>query len=194
MTDDLRELAERLERATAQPSGPEGPLDRETAALREGWLAFAELLEAAQGAAQERLPASPPPLPRPDEGRSAPSVFPQARARSPWRAVAMAALAASLLLGLAVVWHAGRAKPRAKPSTLRIAESHPAPPDLPAKQTLQAAAETAIAWDDALDQRIEQAGWEMAQVRQDWLAAGATSGLLRYQIEQVRQEIEDSPL
>ena len=194
MTDDFRKLAERLEWATAQPSGPEGPLDQETAALREGWRAFGELLEAAEAAAQVRLPASPPLLPPADEARSAPSPLPQARARRPWRAMAMAALAASVLLGLAVAWHVGRSKPGATPSTRQIAQTQLATPDLAPKQTSPAPSETAIAWDDALDQRIEQAGWEMAQVRQDWLAVGAASGFLQYRMEQVRKEIEDSPL
>jgi len=181
MTDELRELEQRLAQATAPRSGSQAPLDSEAAALREAWLAFGEMLEAAGEVTPGRLPSPPAPLPYAD-------------ARSRWLPIAMVALAASVLVAIAVAWHVARVKPSALPSVPQIAESHPAPAAPAAKQVPIVAVETEIAWDDALDQRIEQAGWEVAQVQQDWLAAGASSGFVRYQMEQVKKDIEDSPL
>jgi hypothetical protein len=199
MTDELRQLEQRLEQATAQCSRSEAPLEPETAALREGWLAFGELLEAAQEVSQQRLPSPPAPTtswcpPQAGEGSSAASVLPQAGVRSRWLPITMVALAASVLIALVVAWHVGSMKPIAIPSVPEIAKSHPAPPAPAGKQTPIAAVEVEIAWDDSLDQKIEQTGWEVAQVQQDWLAAAAPSGLVQYQLEQVKKDIEDSPL
>ena len=63
MTDGQRELERRLERATARQCPAEDSLEPETAALRAGWLALGELLEAAQPQADpppwSMIPARP---------------------------------------------------------------------------------------------------------------------------------------
>ena len=82
MTDDsTRELERCLEQATARHGPEEASLEPETAALRAGWLALGELLEAAQPQVEPPLPRLPP-LP--------------AKPRQRWLAATVAAMTATM--------------------------------------------------------------------------------------------------
>jgi hypothetical protein len=76
-----------LELITSERCPPDAPLDVESAALRETWLALGDLLEASQGGGQRPTPVSPP-----LRGR---------RRKRLWLAVA-AALAGSLLMAVSI--------------------------------------------------------------------------------------------
>jgi len=188
MTDGQRELERRLERATARQCPAEDSLEPETAALRAGWLALGELLEAAQPQ------ADPPPRLL--------SLRPVQR-RKRWLPVTMAVTAASVLLAVTVAWSVRGIRPAAIPSPQpsQVADGRIKPSPAAAKQTLPRTAEqmptasgNAETWDDSLDQEIERAGRAILQAQQDQLASAAASGRFQYQLENLKKDLEDSPL
>ena len=181
MTDDLKALERRLEQATARQCSGEDSLEPETAGLRAGWLALGELLEAAQ-------PQVDPPLPRLPPLRAQ-----RRRRRLP---VAIAALAASLLIAVTFAWHARWTKPAATPlpQRLEVAQNGPKPGSSAVKQASTAPSDAELAWESSLDQEIETAGQAIRQLQQDQLASATSSGRLQYQLENLRKDIDESPL
>jgi len=174
--DDLKNMQRSLERATAAKDAPQVGLDSQTASLREAWLAFGRLLEAAQ-------PSTELPL---DRWKTTP---PPARNRR-WILPAAAVLAASLLVGVVAVWMlratnqpqgAGPA-----PEQMVATSNHVAAPMR--EQPAAAPAVEGSEWDDSLDEQLAQAGRQVAYAQQDQFPGADTFGLVQYQIEQVRAE------
>ena len=181
MNDELRQLERRLEQATARRLPDGTTLDSETAALREGWLAMAQLLEAADAASAEMAPVRP---------------LPPAGSRRTWMAAAAAAIAASLLVGGALAWKLSSggnsveqvAKDRApsqQPEPLRAPEK-----DLTAFP--MALPDTSS--DESLDEGIARAYQELIRIEQDWHRLGSASAPLANKLEQIGQELSQSTI
>ena len=200
MNDDLTGLEQTLERTTAPMDAPQADLDPDSKSLREAWLAFGRLLEAAQPRDSVPLCDSVPLLRRSSARQNRRSLLGlhQAVAHVGKKHVAAAAaLAASLLVGLSVYWLWGgdsapqcvvpaagnvAADKAAKPSAAAVAQS----PVVPAASDLQ--------WNDTLDQQIAEAGQEMALAQSDLAHAFDAGDLLRYQLRQTEQDFEKSKL
>jgi hypothetical protein len=191
MTDDPKELERRLTQATARHDLAEDSLDPETTALRAGWLAFEELLEAAQ-------PQANRPLPRP-------LVLP-ARSKKDWFAVTIAVLAVSLLIAATVTWSMRGVKPGTVPTVkpFELAHNGAKPSDtndglktqLPhaTAQPTPTISGNAASWDDSLDQEISAAAQAVAAVQQDWNAQAGSLLAIEYQLQQLRQDMESGTL
>ena len=188
MNDDPRELRRRLEQATARAGSDESPLEPETAALRAGWLALGELLEAEQRSSPPRPLGEGP-------GVRAAGIGTRLTRRRRWLPIAIAALAASLLIAVSVTWHARGLKPATVPSTQPSDfAQNGAKPDAAVNDGSTAAGDLELAWDSSLDREIEQAGQKIMQLRQDQLASAAVSDRLQYQLEDLSKDLEESPL
>ena len=98
MKNDLETSLRSLEEATAAGDRPADRLDAETASLREAWLAFGEMLEAAQPPRLRYF--SPLPL---GEGPGVRAAL-RVRRRRWRRLLAAGLLAASLLIAVATIW------------------------------------------------------------------------------------------
>ncbi len=93
MKPELESLEQQLESATARSLPADMPLDPETASLREGWLAFGQLLAAAE--------------PSPERAIALLRKPPASRVRW-WLLTAVAITAASLLVAMTIVSTGGR--------------------------------------------------------------------------------------
>ena len=182
MSDEFDNLRHQLERATAPEGRAEGPLDAETASLREGWLALGELLKAAEPPAEVPLELREPRGPRRRGARTA---------------AAIAALAASLAIAasLAARWFPGDRVVRGPAfSEEAISEKmETAQPRVePAPET--ASLEDRLAWDDPLDQRIALAAQRIVGVQQDWDRVDGAFDPLYSGLEEMAEELDQSPL
>jgi len=182
MNDELRKLERQLEQATAGRDSPKAALDSQAASLREAWLAFGQLLEAATStpsASPGAMPWAPP------------------RVHRRWLLPAALALAASLLVALTVAWgvrgHGPPAGPGGAAKELASSggkEATPAPePTGPALLP-----DVELAWDDTLDSEIASAGRAVVSVRHDWLGRADGSSAVRYGLRQLDEDLRDSPL
>jgi hypothetical protein len=196
MTNDSKELQERLEQATARQCPAEDPLDPETAALRAGWSALVELLEAAQ-------PQADPPLRQ--------LSLPPAEHRKRWLPVMLAVLAASVLVAAAVTWIVQGTQPGTgrMPQATQIAGNDPQPRFSAAKQIPASPQQTPTAsnnsknnsensntatWDDSLDQQITAVSQAMVSVRDDWYAQTGSASAIEYQLQQIKNDMDDGRL
>jgi hypothetical protein len=192
VTEDLSQLERRLEQATASDGASDGPLDAETASLREGWLALTERLKAVQPAAASPLVWREPRRSRRYEGR---------------RALAVIAVAASLVMGVAVAGRMVRtdrvgpvaafSAPSAGSAELaaRASTTDPVQPGAPSDQRGETEqVPTVRDWDDPLDQQIAAAGDEIAGVHRDWDHLDDALGTLYYGLDQVERDLEESSL
>jgi len=185
VSDELDRLKRQLERATASECSTDGSLDAETASLREGWLALGELLEAA-----EPPVAEPVKLPEP-----APPVRCTGR-----KAAGIAALAVSLLVGLTLAGKWIRADRPGGPATLSDqslseivqADGEQINPD--AGQLETASLADRVDWDDPLDQQIASVAQELVRIQQDWDQVDGAFGPLYLGLEEMAEELEQSPL
>ena len=117
MSDEVEKLERMLQRATAAENVPPDDLDGETSRLREGWIAFGRLLEAAEPPAEVSFRCLP--LPR------------KRSQRRLWSAAGL--LAASLLVCAVAMWILQRPSgaKNASPAPVQIASTsakRPAPP------------------------------------------------------------------
>jgi hypothetical protein len=180
--DDLRR---RLEQATAPEGRAEGPLDAETASLREGWLALGELLSAAEPPAEEPLTLREPPRPRRRIARTA---------------AVLAALGASLVIGatLAARWVADdpvvRRVPLPQDAASRSTEREEAQGEPVAEPVETASLDDRAAWDDPLDRRIALAAQRIVGVQQDWDRVDGAFGPLYSGLEEMAEELDESAL
>jgi len=185
MHDELSQLERRLEQATSRGPVPEPPLDPEAASLREGWRVLAGLLAAADAVAP-----GPTPLP----------ATPPCAKRRLWVALAVAALAASLLVGAVVAWKVvGDKTPDrniAKVLPPAKTQKQKTQPAATAKQQnpTPAAPVAVPAWDDSLDESIAQARQELIRVQQDWHAIGGASLPVSTRLEEIEQELNKSTI
>jgi hypothetical protein len=189
MNDDLTGLEQMLQRATAPTDAPQDDLDADSKSLREAWLAFGQLLDAAQ---------PPDSAPRCDSVPPCDSV-PLLRRSSAGRKYGLvaAALAASLLVAGSVYWSwGGRVAPSAaiaKANNVAVVQgakvnkltAGPFPAASPAND---------LRWDDTLDQQIADAGNDVALAQSDLAHAFDTTDLVRYRLQQAQQDIEKNKL
>ena len=209
MSDEPRDLQRRLEQATAADFPADTPLEPETAALREAWLAFAALLEATGPAPLEKLRSEQEITVRFGKGtvpfslrenRDSPPVIPGA-VRTRRRLAAVAALAASVAVAVTLIWN-GMRQPAGPPP---LADG-PASPDIEqpapdAKQPRQALAANDVDqdadqfdWDDSLDEQIVQVGREIVRVQQDWYHLDDAFEPIQHGLQQMAEDIEDNML
>jgi hypothetical protein len=199
MSEDYDKLRRLLEQATDDEDAPADELDPEAASLREAWLGFGRLLDAAQPPAYDsplRLgewqQVSPLPL---GEGQGVRAVLRRRRVHR-WLVSTAALVAASLLIGIMVTW--------APPTTDRAKSASPAAPQTTAinvpsatlVQQQRQAAKTAAEpqWDDSLDEQIAQIGEQVATARENQLSATDDFASMQYRIEQFRQEVQADSL
>ena len=182
MSDDLERMQRSLERATAAKDAPQADLDPQTASLREAWLTFGQLLEAAQ-------PATELPL---DRWMTTP---PRARKRR-WILPVAAVLAASLLIGVATTWMLRATNqpqsPGPAPEQTVSTSNHVASPTREPPTTVPAV--NGSQWDDSLDEQLAQIGRQVAYAQQDQFPGADAFGLMQYRIEQVRAEVQADKL
>ena len=182
MNDEPSELERRLERATAPECPSDPPQDAETAALRDGWLALGQLLEAAQ------------PSGEPFQLRSMPE---RTRRVGRWPVVA-AAVAASLLLGVALAWKLVGGGAVDDVSRLDGAVAAHVPPGTGAnvapKPTLSEPVVDDLPWDDPLDQQIASVAEEVVRVQQEWYRLEQGFAPVYRGLEQMEDDLAESPL
>jgi hypothetical protein len=200
------DLEQQLEWATARDVPPNALLDQETTSLREAWLAFGQLLAAAQPAPDQPLKClSDPP----------------GRGRRWWPLAAIAGLAASLLVAATIFWSARRTgpapvitAPSVEVAVSRAEPSAPAAKKVPReKPSSPAAPGSTLTWDDALDKEITVAGQAVVSTDDDPLdeaiavlgqavvSADQESPLLagasvpvRYGLEEIEKDMKNNPL
>jgi len=187
MNEDLDELQRLLERATADKGASDDKLDPQTESLREAWIAFGRLLEAAE------TPLQRPPVPWAEK--------PKVRAISSgklrrWHLSVAAVLAASLLLSVTTVWmlHGtnGQKTATSPPTQTTLANRQLTPP---ANAQSQAATTTGESqWDDSLDEQVSRFDQEVSSAREGRLFETDAFALMEDRIERVRQEVQADTL
>jgi len=181
VSDELEKLQRRLEEATAADCPRHAPLDADTASLREAWLAFGQLLEAAQPVLHQ--PPKLPQIPRRAAGIKRPTL-------------GIAALAASLVVGVTVVWmllgtgHSGDSS--AGPGAVASLDTQQ--PALAKEKPQPAPAAAELRWNDSLDEQLVQVGEEIVRLQQDWYHLDDAFVPVYQGLEQVEKDIEDSTL
>jgi len=187
MNRDLKTLEQQLERATARDVPPNALLDQETTSLREAWLAFGQLLETAQ--------------PGPDQPLKCLS-HPPGGGRRRWLVAAIVGLAASLLVAATIAWSARRTEPAgiitAPSVAVAVSRAEPSAPAakkaLPEKPSSPAGQGSALAWDDALDKEITLTGQAVVSASQESPLLVDACAPVRYGLEEIEKDIENSPL
>ncbi len=188
MKDDMETSLRSLEEATAIDDRSSQRLDAETASLREAWLAFGEMLEAAQPATC----VSPLPLGEGPGVRAAP--LPR-RKRWP-RLLAAGVLAASLLVAVATIWMLSGANRQDNPADTpkqMVANNHKAAPS-PKARAKSVSTTDEPKWDDSLDEQFEQVNWQMLCVRENQSFRTDAFGQAQYRLEQLREAIQAESL
>ncbi len=215
-SQSIQRLKQMLENATAADTSAAGNTvsaghstseshDAETASLREAWLAFGQLIRAADAslAAMPNI-ATPPPKPR----------------RSRWLGL-VAAAAAALLVAVTFGWCIGRnAKPdNREPSLVQRAtparpnpqpENKTASPAPAVKQDLlqtavvraekatneqpKTATATTSTWDDPLETQIASVSQQISNVEQNWQHRVDDVDLVQYRIDAVSESLQDDKL
>jgi len=187
VSEDPNKLRRQLERATAAEDSPDA-LDAETASLREGWLALGQLLEAAERESTEPFEWKRPP-PRLRQNR--------------WKLAGVAALAASLLIGLTVAWSLVRKGPpngsTATPGEVTSPEekeSLPTPDlDEPKLAVDEPTLEDELDWDDdPLDRQLASVGEEIVRIQQDWDSVDNAFEPVWHGLEQMAEDIDGETL
>jgi hypothetical protein len=181
MNDSTEQLLAKLEQATSAKSAE--PMDDETAMLRESWLAFGQLVAAAD--AEAELPTKRPPGTR----------------RVGLIVKFIAALAASLLVAFAAWTMLQRGSGSVEP-----APGIAAPSNLPAIAPIAAhvteasnASETIdvrgeFAWEDSFDEQLAITNQAMRAVQADWSGGDRRYSLLLDQFEQFSEELSEGSL
>ncbi|MFZ1936189.1 MAG: hypothetical protein WCB27_14965 [Thermoguttaceae bacterium] len=188
MKDDLETARRVLEEATAADDRPAERLDAETASLREAWLAFGAMLEAAQP------PAFVSPLPLGEEPgvRAAPSRI-RSRRR---RLLAAGLLAASLLVAAATIWTLRTANRQDNPADVpkQMAKTNQQGVPLPRVNAKGGSTADEPKWDDSLDEQFEQLGWQMLCIQENQAFRTDAFGQAQYRLEQLRETIQADSL
>ena len=168
MKDDLRALEKMLDEATAPANSPPRDLTAEAESLRETWLAFGRLLEAAQG---------------PD----APFVTQPNRSNRGWRrlrraAAAVATLAVCILIGIGLYQFDGGAKLAAVDQEAKVIKTDK--PEQPTDDDLQ--------WDDSIDERIMVVKLGVVYARSDLAHTYNPADAIGYRLRRALYEVENS--
>jgi len=199
MNDDLTGLEQMLEQTTAPSDAPQRDLDPESESLREAWLAFGRLLQAAQPRDSVPLGDSVPLLRRSSARQNRHSLLGSRQAvahASKKYGLVAAALAASLLIALNVfrTWNGPATPAGVVPTAGNVAAAKGAKPSTALAQTPAPPAANDLRWDDSFDQQIAEAGQEMTLAQSDLAHAVDAGDLLRYQLRQTEQDFEKSKL
>lgn len=177
MKDDINAIERSLEKATAEKREFGEVLDPETASLRETWVMFGQMLDAA-------APTESPVIVRR-------AVFPPSRRR--WRLYTFVLVAASLLAAIAAV---SMMRERLSTSdSIRtpdhgIAVESKGTPSQPTRAVAKASAEESQWNDNSLDEQFAQVDWTMACIRQNQLFRTDAFGVVEYQLERLGQAIQ----
>jgi hypothetical protein len=205
MNQPIDKSQENIELATS-PLRPEQELDAETAALRETWLAWGQLLEACDAGEEPAIAWRTPPAP--------------ARRRS-WLPLAASVLAASLVVAAALSWTGrptnrqpavaalpqpavatpGKGSPAA---ANQVASAVPKATPIPKsvvnnavvdKKTVAAAAATQQPQsEEAIDQQIAEVGQQFVAVRQEWSSAPDPFLAAHYTAQAVQHDVDTGGL
>ncbi|MBN2023116.1 MAG: hypothetical protein JW809_10015 [Pirellulales bacterium] len=180
MNPDRKQLERRLERATAARLAPGETLDPETAALREGWLAWTRLLDGAC----------------PDLRASEKGTVPLARAngfssrrfRGGWQTFVAAAAAASIAAVLGVT---GLVTPNRQAGPVGpAAETFTGSPGA----TAATPAASDLAWDDGLDDAIASFGQALIEARRSPSRLDGSFDAIQRRLQQMEQDLSDQEL
>ncbi len=179
MSKDTRELQGVLERATASTEPPDGAMDASTAALRETWRAWGQLLETIE--TPMAPPALPPAAPRPAR---------------PWRLAAAAVLATSVAVVAIAAWIAGSTRRTEDPASVqqRAAPASAKAPPVVARQPAVAASPPESQWDDRIDEQIARVGQELISMQQAWSPRADALEHVRFRLEEIHTEINSARL
>jgi hypothetical protein len=179
MSADPIEEQQALERATAAADLAGAELTPETQALREGWLAFGQLLESTQ------------PLEAPKPERPMP-----ARRTRRWPLLVVVATAVCVLICMdaARIWNYMNPSEGVSPSPAAVAVTKATQPAADAKQPSEAAVVNELAWDDSLDEQIAQVGQTMIALQPSWSDRSGAFDAVQYDLQQVQKEIEGEKL
>jgi hypothetical protein len=205
MKEDLENMQRLLEQATADGKTPVGMLDAESASLREAWLAFGELLEAAQppAGAVVQLPHQ---LEQEGQGSRRSPLLPGAgqrvrAVRRPnqlrrWLLPVGGLLAASLLIAVAMAWMLRDANRQevAAPALLRTEPVIAAASTSPSPTNASPSPSAVATWDDSLDAQVTQLGQRVASAKVNQFASTDDFASMQYRIERLRQEVQADPL
>ncbi len=189
MSEDLDKLQRLLEQATAAEGASEDDLNPQTGSLREAWIEFGRLLEAAQPATYY----SPLPLGE----RAGVRAVPRHVARRRRRLLSAAALlAASLFIGVLTAWTLRETEQSMNPSPAQQQTAATKAGDATLVQQNHTAAPTANGpqWDDSLDEQIAQVGRQVIYAQQDLYAGADACGLVQYQMERIQRDLEGNEL
>ena len=183
MSDDLKKLHDRLQRATSPECSPHSVEDAETALLREGWLALGQLLEAAHPAPAEPLELAQP-------ARRTPNVR--------WRLAGAAAVAAALMVGVTLGWKLqgdGLFGGASRPAEVVVAGVDPVEPSVAGPGQLSPLpAGSEFEWHDPLDDEIALAAREIVRIQQDWSSLDDPFGPVYRGLEEMEEDLNQSPL
>ncbi len=193
MSDETKILAEQLEKATAPGNIVDDTLDAETKALREGWLALDQLIEATQPSETELPELQFPMQPQPAT---------KSKLAVAKKLAALATLAASLLAAALLTWSfvdgrqgekivKNQSNETQTPSPI---EEVSAPVLVQDEQKPSDTAADELDWDAPLDNEIAAAGQEMLRIQSDWYASDDTSSAVYYRMQQMQQDLSDNTL
>ena len=179
MSKDIEQLQGVLERATASTGPPDGDMDASTAALRETWRAWGQLLETIETPMQP--PSLPPAAPRPAR---------------PWRLAAAAVLAASVAVVATAAWIAGSTRRTEAPASVQqtAAPVNAKAPLVVVRQPATTPSTPESQWDDRIDEQIARVGQELISMQQAWSPRADALEHVRFRLEEIYAEIESARL
>ncbi len=208
MDNDIQSLKRMLEEATASCTEPTSghpgeAVDAETASLRETWLAFGKLVEAANAALpgptvpqvqtvpRDETPTTPTPRPLMGDGRK----------RRMLASLAVTAAAAVVVVGLSL-WMGRATKPvddgtsivktlPAKTLPSQATPLHKAEPVPTMKPTKPAAAPT---WDDPLETEVASISRQIIAVKQTWRHRTDEVDIAQDELDEIRYSLQHDPL
>jgi hypothetical protein len=188
MSDPFDEhLEQELEWITSRASADEPSshaLHEDDTALRESWLAFGKLLETASDNFDEAE------LVAKVRSTAAVGIPPSQRSKQLARWIGMGAIATSLLAA-AITWRLGGGdrerltRDSAAPAEQTEFESSPLREEISNEQ---------YAWDDSLDERIAEAGYQLMSVQSDWRGYDAPYAAIDQRMQDLTEALEDEPL
>ena len=179
-------LADKLHRATSRNLPADAELDAQTAALRDGWLALSQLLEAADAE-------------QPEPVVTLPAAAIAVRPGKLW--LAIFALAASLLLVAAGAWLVATRWNTVGGGGSQVATS-PQPKDevspgvapVPSNAVANDAINGELAWDDALDDRIADASEAARRVQTVSRGADRDLDFVNWRLEEISRDLATDSL
>lgn len=181
MLHESESLRDRLERATSRT--PSGELDRETASLREGWVALCDTLAASDTAWDDRVLVQA--MAREERA---------ARRAAGW-SLAMALSLVGIVVG-AFAWLDRLAQDTAQ-HVAHVAMTRTPEADWPGKSVGGTPSTDGAAtreWNDELDRQLIDAQETLVSIRAAWGESTDRVGLLSERLEELRSEFDGEAL